>query len=80
MTRNTWASPAYGGKWTTGNFTLRTKLVFVLGRTDSASANKIETEAKIHNDILLGPISFANFIPRSFGQNPIIDNGGFSTV
>ena len=46
----------------TGNFTLRTKLVFVLGRTDSVSAMKIEEEAKMYNDILLGFILFTKFI------------------
>ena len=50
----------------TGNFTLRTKLVFVLGRTDSASVKKIETEAKMHNDILLGSISFCKFHTEIF--------------
>ena len=58
MTRATWASPAHAGKWPTGNFTLRTKLMFVLGSTDSASYEKVEKEAKIHNDILLGIILF----------------------
>ncbi len=55
ITRSTWASPAYGVTLPFGNYTWRTRLIFVLGSTsDDKVMRNVRTEAAQYGDILQG--------------------------
>ena len=54
MTRQTWASSDFGGIWPRQNVTMKTKLVFVLGQSNTSSNEKIQEEANTYKDILQG--------------------------
>ncbi len=55
ITRSTWASPAYGDSLPFGNYTWRTRLIFVLGKTsDEKLMRDVRTESAQYGDILQG--------------------------
>ena len=57
ITRNTWASPGLNMPWPVGNYTLKTKMVFVLGDIENSTLQtQIQQEAMQYRDILQGTL------------------------
>ena len=55
FTRISWAQTAYGGSYPYGNYTRKTKLMFVMGTVDSTTIMQdVEDEHAQYRDVLQG--------------------------